>query len=155
MGRKLPCCCKSFPPLLSDWRWLQGEAHFPVSRVSQLTKNPGFPVCITSRLTDLRNFPPIPNRWTGRSATRSRIQQKGEQRCSGLGIFCRAPFFVQKESQSWSMRLDTTALRYSLNRAVFKPHELHIVPFFMSSGWVRKVAFTRILASKQSLISAL
>lgn len=34
----------------------------------------------------------------------------------------------QRESQLRSMRLDTTALRYSLNRAMVKPHESHIVP---------------------------
>lgn len=34
---------------------------------------------------------------------------------------------MQKESQSRSMRLDTTALRYSLNTAMLKPHEPYIV----------------------------
>lgn len=56
--RKLSCCSKSFcfpPP--QHQRWLEGKAHFPVSRVSQLTKNLGFPVRIRSCLTELRNFP--------------------------------------------------------------------------------------------------
>lgn len=58
-GRKAVLRCKSssFPPPQHQ-RWLEGEAHFPVSRVSQLTKNLGFPVRIRSSLTERRNFPP-------------------------------------------------------------------------------------------------
>lgn len=44
-----------FPPPQHQ-RWLEGEAHFPESRVSQLTKNVSFPLRIRSRLTELRNF---------------------------------------------------------------------------------------------------
>lgn len=55
-GRKLLCCSKSLlpphpthHPSPQHQRWLQGEAYFPVSRVSQLTKNLGFHVNIRSR----------------------------------------------------------------------------------------------------------
>lgn len=85
-------------------------------------------------------FPQFP---TGGQASREAYRReekgqnlsKGAAELAGLGnvqssFLCRR----QKESQLRSMRLDTTALRYSLNRAMFKPHELHIVPFFTSIG---------------------
>lgn len=140
-GRKLLCCSKSFcfpPP--QHQRWLEGEAHFPVSRVSQLTKNLGFPVRIRSRLTELRNFPnsqPVDGQAGRRTGgrRRGRDPSKGAAELTRPGnlqssFLCRR----QKESRLRSMILDTTALRYSLNRAMLKPHELHIVPLFMSSG---------------------
>lgn len=34
------------PPPQHDWRWLEGETHFPVSKVSQLTKNLAF-LCVS------------------------------------------------------------------------------------------------------------
>lgn len=46
----------SVPPYPQQQRWLQGEAHFPVSRVSQLTKNVSFSLDIRSCLTELKNL---------------------------------------------------------------------------------------------------
>lgn len=45
-----------FPSYPQQQRWLQGEAHFPVSRVSQLTKNVSFSLDIKSCLTELKNL---------------------------------------------------------------------------------------------------
>lgn len=46
----------SVPPCPQQQRWLQGEAHFPVSSVSQLTKNVSFSLDIRSCLTELKNL---------------------------------------------------------------------------------------------------
>lgn len=108
-----------FLPFLSTRDDCKVKPYFPVSRVSQLTKNLSFLVRIRSRLTVQRNFPPVPNRCTGKQRG---AQEGGEV----MGAPVRA--WRQKESRLRSRRLDTIALRYSLSRAMLKPHELQIVP---------------------------
>lgn len=57
--KKLSCCSQSLcsPPALPQHQsWLEGVAHFPESKVSQLTKNVSFLLRTRSPLTEMRNF---------------------------------------------------------------------------------------------------
>lgn len=105
------------PPPQQSRRRLEGEGQFPVSRVSQLTKNVSFTLRIRSPLTELRNF---------------RLENGQERRHrAGSSRACEpweSAELLQKESQLRYRKLDTAAMRYSLNGVMLKPHELHIVP---------------------------
>lgn len=120
-----------FPPPQHQ-RWLEGEAHFPVSKVSQLTKNVSFPLDIRSHLTELRNFlnsQPVDGQEERRRGGRESSKEQWAAELARPGNLQSSFLYRrQKESQLRSRKLDTTALRYSLNRVMLEPHELHIVP---------------------------